>query len=109
SGAQAFVKKFQETYKHAPSDYSITAYDGALVIIDAVERVIKSGKPVNRSNVRDAMQTSNLKTLQGPISFDENGDLKDRVVSVFQVKHDAKAPDNDVIRQYKYIGVAPQS
>jgi branched-chain amino acid transport system substrate-binding protein len=47
--------------------------------------------------------------LQGTISFDENGDLKDRVVSVFQVKHDDKAPDDDVIRQYKYIGVAPQS
>ncbi|HEV2549168.1 MAG TPA: branched-chain amino acid ABC transporter substrate-binding protein [Stellaceae bacterium] len=109
SGAQAFVKKFQETYKQAPSDYSITAYDGTLVVLDAIDRVIKSGKPVNRSNVRDAMQTSNLKTLQGTISFDENGDLKDRVVSVFQVKHDAKAPDNDVIRQYKYIGVAPQS
>jgi len=107
--AAEWVKKFKAKYNQAPGDYSITAYDGALVIIDAVERVIKSGKPVNRTNVRDAMQSSNLKTLQGTISFDENGDLKDRVVSVFQVKHDDKAPDDDVIRQYKYIGVAPQS
>jgi branched-chain amino acid transport system substrate-binding protein len=107
--AAEWVKKFKAKYNQAPDDYSITAYDGTLVILDAVERVIKSGKPVNRSNVRDAMQTSNLKTLQGTISFDENGDLKDRVVSVFQVKHDDKAPDDDVIRQYKYIGVAPQS
>jgi branched-chain amino acid transport system substrate-binding protein len=107
--AADFVKRFKAKYNQAPGDYSITAYDGTLVILDAIDRVIKSGKPVNRSNVRDAMQSSNLKTLQGTISFDENGDLKDRVVSVFQVKHDPNAPDDDIIRQYKYIGVAPQS
>ena len=107
--AAEWVKKFKAKYNQAPGDYSITAYDGTLVVLDSIERVIKSGKPVNRSNVRDAIQSSSLKTLQGTISFDENGDLKDRVVSVFQVKHDDKAPDDDVIRQYKYIGVAPQS
>jgi hypothetical protein len=40
-------------------------------VLDAIERVAKSGKPVNRSNVRDAMQSSNVKTLQGQVSFDE--------------------------------------
>jgi branched-chain amino acid transport system substrate-binding protein len=108
--AAEWVKKFQAKYNNnVPDDYSITAYDGALVILDAIERVIKSGKPVNRSNVRDAIQTSSLKTLQGTIAFDENGDIKDRVVSVFQYVHDAKYPDDDIIHQQKYIGTAPQS
>ena len=90
--AAAFVKTFTDKYKDTPSDYSITAYDAALVVLDAIKRVAESGKEVNRANVRDAMQASNLKTLQGVVSFDENGDIKDRTVSVFQYKHDAKYP-----------------
>ncbi len=106
---QAFVKGFFEKYKQQPNDYSITAYDGALVALDAIKRVAESGKEVNRSNVRDAMQTSNLKTLQGVISFDEHGDIKDRTVSVFQYKKNAAFPEDDIIHQQTYIGVAPQS
>ena len=107
--AQAFVKTYTDKYKDVPSDYSITAYDGALVVFDAIKRVAESGKEINRSNVRDAMQTSNLKTLQGVVAFDENGDIKDRTVSVFQYKHDAKYPDDDLTHQNPYVGVAPQS
>ena len=40
-----------------PENYSITAYDAALVILDAVKRVAASGKPVTREAVRDAIQT----------------------------------------------------
>jgi branched-chain amino acid transport system substrate-binding protein len=107
--AQDFVKKYQATYKAVPDDYSITAYDGALVVLDAIKRVAASGKEVNRSNVRDAMQTSNLTTLQGVVSFDENGDIKDRTVSVFQYKKNDKFPEDDIIHQQHYIGAAPQS
>jgi branched-chain amino acid transport system substrate-binding protein len=107
--AAAFVKTYMEKYKDEPSDYSITAYDGALVVLDAIKRVAESGKEINRSNVRDAMQTSNLKTLQGVVSFDENGDIKDRTVSVFQYKKDAKYPEDDYTHQNAYVGVAPQS
>jgi branched-chain amino acid transport system substrate-binding protein len=107
--AQDFVKKYQSTYNTAPDDYAITAYDGALVVLDAIKRVAESGKEVNRSNVRDAMQTANLPTLQGVVSFDENGDIKDRTVSVFQYKKNDKFPEDDIIHQQRYIGAAPQS
>jgi branched-chain amino acid transport system substrate-binding protein len=80
-----------------------------LVVLDAIKRVAESGKPVNRSNVRDAMQATNLKTLQGVVSFDENGDIKDRTVSVFQYKHNPKYPDDDILYQQQYLGPAPQS
>jgi len=106
---QDWVKRFQTKYNQVPDDYSITAYDGTLVVLDAIDRVAKSGKPINRSNVRDAMQTSNVKTLQGQVSFDDNGDIKDRTVSVFQYVHDPKFKDDDIIHQQKYLGVAPQS
>jgi branched-chain amino acid transport system substrate-binding protein len=107
--AAAFVKTFEDKYKSQPTDYSITAYDAALVVLDAIKRVAESGKEVTRSNVRDAMQTTNLKTLQGVISFDANGDIKDRTVSVFQYKRDPKYAANDYTHQCAYIGVAPQS
>jgi branched-chain amino acid transport system substrate-binding protein len=109
TAAQDFVKKYQATYKAAPDDYAITAYDGALVVLDAIKRVATSGREVNRSNVRDAMQTTNLVTLQGIVSFDENGDIKDRTVSVFQYKKNDKFPEDDIIHQQHYLGAAPQS
>jgi branched-chain amino acid transport system substrate-binding protein len=107
--AEQWVKKFNEKYGKNPDDYSITAYDGTLVVLDAIKRVAESGKPINRANVRDAMQTTSLKTLQGVVSFDENGDIKDRTVSVFQYKKDPKYPEDDIIHQQQYLGAAPQS
>jgi ABC-type branched-subunit amino acid transport system substrate-binding protein len=79
------------------------------VIIDAVKRVAASGKPVTRENVRDAIQTAKVPTIQGTVAFDANGDLADRTVSVFQIKKDSAKSLTDVSAQYKYIDVAPQS
>ena len=46
--------------------------------------------------------------FQGIVQFDDNGDLQDRTVSVFQIKEAQSARPDDVSRQYHYIGVAPQ-
>jgi len=107
--AKPFVDAFVKKYGQQPENYSITAYDAALVIIDAVKRVAEGGKEVNRANVRDAIQASKTKTLQGVVSFDDNGDITNREVSVFQIKKDDKHPLDSVLHQYKYLGVAPQS
>ena len=106
---QGWVKRFQKKFGKAPTDYSITSYDAALVIFDAIGRVVKSGKKLDRHNVRDAIQATKLKTMQGVVSFDKYGDLVTKVVSVFQIKHNPKYPDDDVIHQYTYIGVAPEN
>lgn len=109
SDMQPWVKRFTAKYGRQPSDYSITAYDAVLVVLDSIDRVAKSGKKMDRANVRDAMQATKLKTLQGEISFDANGDLNQRVIAVFQVKHDTSAATDDISKQYKYVGVAPQA
>jgi branched-chain amino acid transport system substrate-binding protein len=109
SVAADFVKAFQDKYHSTPDDYSITSYDAAKVILAAVEQVAKSGKAMNRSNVRDAIQNSHVKTLQGTVAFDQNGDILDRTVSVFRYKHDAKFPPDDITHQLKYLEAAPQS
>ncbi len=107
--AQQFVDKYKAMFKSPPDDYTITAYDAALVIIDAVKRVAATGKPVTRDAVRDAIQSAKVPTVQGVVSFDANGDLADRTVSVFQIQRDPAAAEDDVSRNYKYIGVAPQA
>lgn len=107
--AQGWVKEYQAKFHVLPDDYAITAYDGAAVIIDAVKRVKEAGKPINRHTVRDAIQTADLRTLQGTVSFDANGDIKNRIVAILQVQHDAKYPADDMIHQFRFIGNAPQS
>jgi branched-chain amino acid transport system substrate-binding protein len=107
--AEAWVKAYQAKYNMVPSDYSITAYDGAMVIADAVRRLIADKKDVTRASVRDYIQTAKVKTLQGVVAFDANGDLQDRTISVFQIKKDVNYAADDMVHQYHYIGVAPQS
>jgi branched-chain amino acid transport system substrate-binding protein len=104
-----WVERFVAKTGKQPADYSITYYDATQVIFDAIARVTKSGKPMNRANVRSAIQTASLDTLQGHISFDANGDMTSKVVSIFQVQYDNKAPMGDVVHQFKYVGVAPEA
>jgi branched-chain amino acid transport system substrate-binding protein len=105
----AFTQLYVDKFGMQPDDYAITAYDAGLVIVDAVKKVAASGKPVTRDSVRDAIQASKTPTLQGSVSFDANGDLTDRTVSVFQIKQDKSAKPDDMDKQYHYIAVAPQS
>ena len=107
--AAPVIARFAKKFGQQPENYSITAYDAALVILDAVKRVAASGKEVTRETVRDAMQTGHVKTIQGEVAFDDNGDLQNRVISVFRVAKDDKYPLDEVLHQYKYLGVAPQS
>ena len=102
-----WVTAFKAKYNTPPEDYSITAYDAAQVIIAAVRSVAKSGKPVTRDAVRDAIASGSVNTLQGAVAFDANGDIKSKVVSVFQIQKNDKLPLDDVAAQYHYIGVAP--
>jgi len=104
-----WAARYTKTFNMTPSLYAITAYDAAVVVIDAVKRVAESGQPVNRDTVRDAIQQSKVTTMQGPISFDENGDITSKVISVWKIQHDAAHPEDDVQHQYKYIGVAPEA
>jgi hypothetical protein len=35
--------------------------------------------------------------------------MTSKVVSIFQVQYDNKAPMGDVVHQFKYVGVAPEA
>jgi branched-chain amino acid transport system substrate-binding protein len=106
---QPWTKEFVAKFGKGPDDYSILSYDAATVLLDAIDRVARAGKPVNRDNVRDAIQTTHLETLQGLVTFDANGDLNNHGVSLFEAVKDLKYPLDDMLHQYTYIGVAPSS
>jgi ABC-type branched-subunit amino acid transport system substrate-binding protein len=53
------------------------------------------------------MLTTRLDTLQGEVSFDPNGDLASKVVSIYQVRYDPAHPIGDVLHQFRYVGPAP--
>jgi branched-chain amino acid transport system substrate-binding protein len=109
AGVKPWVDRFVAKTGKQPADYTITYYDATQVILDAVARVAKAGQPGTRAAVRDAIQTTRLDTLQGPVSFDDNGDLMSKTVSIYQVQYDASFPIGDVIHQFKYVGVAPEA
>ena len=106
--AAQFVQHYKAKFGVAPDDYSICAYDAGLVIVNSVKQLVAEHKPVNHDTVRDAIQTSSTPTIQGVVSFDDNGDIKDRTVSVFQIRKDTSKPLDDISAQYHYIGTAPQ-
>jgi len=101
-----WVKAYKAKFNVDPDDYAVTAYDAALVIIAAIKQITDAGKEPTRDAVRDAIQSTKVNTLQGPVSFDANGDLQDKTISVFQIKQDKSLPADDM-RQYHYIGPAP--
>lgn len=106
--AAKFAERYFKRFNMRPDDYTITAYVAAQVIIDAVKDLVAAKKPVTREAVRDAIQGVKLKeSLLGPIEFDENGDLKNKVISVFKITRNDKEPLDDPSAQYKYVGVAP--
>ena len=84
--------------KREPTNYAITSYNAVYVIADSVERTAKAGKPVTRSNLRDAIQTAKVTSIQGPIAFDANGDILTKTVSIYQWW------DGEI----KYVTVAPE-
>ena len=49
--------------------------------------------------MRDAIQTVKLTTrCIGPVAFDDNGDIKNKIISVFQVHKDDAKPLDDARR-----------
>jgi branched-chain amino acid transport system substrate-binding protein len=105
--AQDFIKRYQARFNLAPVNTSLVAYDAALVIIDAMKRLVAAGGPVTREAVRDAIASASVETLQGPVSFDANGDLNDRTITVYQFHRDPDHPLEDWTFQRRFVGVAP--
>jgi len=105
-----FSDRYYGRFQSRPDDYTVTCYVAAQIVIQAVKTIAESGKPVTRDAVRDAIQSTKLAdSLIGPVSFDANGDITNKVISVFQIKKDTTQPLDAPDSQYKYVGVAPMA
>ena len=108
--AEVFTTRFFQRFGTHPDDYAVTCYTGAQVIIQAAKNLVAAGKEPTRDAMQAAIQTVSLKgSLIGTVEFDENGDMKNKVISVFQIKQDTTKALDDTEGQYKYIGVAPMA
>lgn len=70
--------------------YGAYAYDAALVLIDAVEKVAKTGADgslqIDKKALAAAVRATNMEGVTGPIKFNDKGDRVGAVVVVYQVK-----------------------
>ena len=105
-----FSAEFFKRFNQYPEDYSATCYVGAQVIIAAAKKLVAEGKPVTREAMRDAVGGISLPdSLIGPVAFDQYGDVKNKIISVFQVKQNTAKPLDDPDSQFAYVGVAPMA
>ena len=91
--AEGTAKKFLAAYKkagfkQAPTDYGPYAYDAANLEIAAAAKLLKGQTSIPadaRSTVVTEVQNANTKGASGPIKFDQFGDTKQRVFTLYKV------------------------
>ena len=87
--AHAFIRDYEAAYHSPVGPYSANGYAAAQVAIDSIARAIKANKnamPTRALIVEQVAKTNNLATPIGTISFDQNGDVKEPVLSLYTIK-----------------------
>lgn len=86
-GGPAFAESFTAEFGKAPEAYDTYAYDSALIIGQAILEVGSA----DRAAVAEAIRGISYEGITGKVEFDENGDNKQQVISVYAVKDGAWA------------------
>lgn len=85
---QKFVDAYAKAgYKDPYGAYGAYSYDAALAIIEASKTSLKSAKDAKsgRKDTVKALSSVNLEGATGTVAFDEFGDSKSRVLTVYKV------------------------
>ena len=91
---QNFLKRHQEKYGKKPeAPFHAFAYDAAMIILKAIDKVAVAGSDgslsVDRMKLRDALYaTKNYKGMTGTLSCDQYGDCADPRIAVYETKID---------------------
>jgi branched-chain amino acid transport system substrate-binding protein len=80
-----WIRRYQEVEYRNPDTYSINGYAALQVLAQGVEQA--DSLAANR--VSDAIRAATVDTPIGPLSYEENGDLREAVIYVFQVREGA--------------------
>ncbi len=90
AGYKTFLKKHQKKYGEKPiAPFHAHAYDAAMMIFDAIEKVAKKAPAgtlyIGRKALRDALYaTKNFKGLTGNLTCDKYGDCADPKIGVYK-------------------------
>lgn len=82
SGGAEFEKRYEARYKEPLQVYAPFAYDAVAVIVDAMVRA----NSTERAKILAAVPATQHDGLTGHIAFDERGDLKTAVITIYGYK-----------------------
>jgi branched-chain amino acid transport system substrate-binding protein len=77
-----WIKAYQEVEYRNPDTYSVNGYAALEVLAEGVKKADSLDGP----KVAQAIRQLSFESLIGPISYDDNGDLKEQRLFVFQVQ-----------------------
>jgi branched-chain amino acid transport system substrate-binding protein len=78
-----WIAAYQAIEYRNPDTYSVNGYTAMSVLAEAVK---KAGS-IEANKVANALHTLNIDTLVGPVSYDDQGDLQQPNVYIFQVQN----------------------
>ena len=87
-GKEAFDAAYEAEYGMAATGYAAQGYTCAQIFLDALERAAATN-PADLAALREAMRVAvvdtsiTYETVQGDITFDENGDTSQLIVSIY--------------------------
>ena len=90
-GKEAFDAAYQAEYGIAATGYAAQGYTCAQIFLDALKRAAATN-PADLTALREAMRVAitdtsvTYDTVQGDITFDENGDTSQLIVSIYSVE-----------------------
>lgn len=112
SAAKTFLDKYAKLYGSSNiSAYSASAYDCAMIIMQAIKQAMASGsKPAANSSdsttatqfrqaVINNIQHISYDGLTGHQAFDQNGDTTSKVITIYTIAQDVNAGDGWQIEQ----------
>ncbi|MCS6762838.1 MAG: branched-chain amino acid ABC transporter substrate-binding protein [Candidatus Protistobacter heckmanni] len=88
-----FQKRYEERFKSPVQIYAPFCYDAAMVIVEAMKRA----NSVEPAKILQEMHNTNYKGVIGDVAFDQKGDLKQGVVTLYDYK-DSKKSVLDIVR-----------
>jgi len=82
-----FQKKYKERFNIDVDIYAPFAYDAVYLIIDAMKRA----NSVEPTKILSVMPQTNFEGLIGNIAFEDNGDLRDGIITIYDFKDKRKS------------------
>jgi branched-chain amino acid transport system substrate-binding protein len=82
-----FQKKYKERFNIDVDIYAPFAYDAVYLIVDAMKRA----NSVEPTKILAVMPQTNFEGLIGNIAFEDNGDLRDGIITIYDFKDKKKS------------------